>query len=52
MGFWHYAKETLYWSAVVAVILLFAPWWICVYIYRTVTGKNKFRNGFLSERQG
>lgn len=39
-------KEVLYWTAVVAVLILFCPYWLVKYVYRTVTGKNSRVRGF------
>lgn len=42
-------REVLYWTAVVAVLILFCPYWIAKYIYRTATGKNRRMRGFPNE---
>lgn len=46
---WDVTKEVLYWTAVVAVLLLFCPYWMAKYIYRTVTGKNRRMRFFLRD---
>ena len=48
---WEVTKEVLYWTAVVAVLLLFCPYWIAKYVYRTVTGKNRRMRGFLLDEE-